>query len=74
MASEADTLRAERDELLAIVRECQGVLAMLTVPKQISGSTLLNAWAACVAAETRARQALQGLPHPGTDPDPPNQG
>jgi hypothetical protein len=59
MASEADTLRAERDELLAIVRECQGVLAMLTVPKQISGSTLLNAWAACVAAETRARQALQ---------------
>lgn len=45
-------------DLEGIVSECQGVLAMMTAPDAIKQTTVINAYAAAIAAETRARTSL----------------
>lgn len=48
-----------REELVAALRECQSVLALMTGPREAQAGVSSGAgWAMCVVAETRARRVL----------------
>lgn len=49
---------APQGELVEALRECQSALAMMINPESIVKTPIRIAWAACVAAESRARAAL----------------
>jgi hypothetical protein len=57
--SQADArLIAAAPDLLAVARQCQGALAVLTEPNEIRSTSIVSAWALCVAAEQAARAAI----------------
>ncbi len=65
-AKRLDALKSERDELLRekerlgeVLRECQRTLAMMVSPEGARQTTVINAFAACVEAEAKARSALE---------------
>lgn len=49
---------SDRNELIAALKQCQRVLAQMVDPNAIKSSSVLNAWAQAVAAETVAHDAL----------------
>jgi hypothetical protein len=51
-------LFAASSDLLTALIGCQKALAMMTSPQHIVGSSVQHAWAAAVAAETKARTAI----------------
>ena len=57
----AATFRAERDELRAVAIKAQAVLAMFVAPDAIKQTTVINAYAAAVEAETALRTLLTKL-------------
>lgn len=52
-------LEEENRRLREALTECQSTLAMFIEPKCFETSSVVNAWAAAVAAEARARAALR---------------
>lgn len=59
LPSEHDArLIAAAPDMHDALRECQAVLAMFTAPDAIRQSTVASAYAAAVAAEAKARAAL----------------
>ncbi|CAH1649927.1 hypothetical protein BOSEA31B_10427 [Hyphomicrobiales bacterium] len=56
--SEIATLRKERDEAREALRECQSALAMMVSPGSIQTTSTVQAYAAAMAAEVRARSVL----------------
>lgn len=71
LAAERDGLASmlldvQRDcaELRAILRECQQTLAMMIDPGNVRyrQTSVMNAYAACVASEAKARRVLGGTP------------
>lgn len=59
-------LFAAAPDLLAALTACQKALAMMTSPPRITGSSVQHAWAAAVAAETKARTAIAKIESPGS--------
>lgn len=56
-----ERLQARIKQLEEALRECQGALALVIAPgKSGSYAAISTAWAACVAAETKARSLLNG--------------
>lgn len=53
-----ESLSAEKGQMEAALRECQKALAMMIDPNNIQLTSPLNAYAAAVSAEVRARTAL----------------
>lgn len=49
---------AAAPDLLAALHECQSALAMLIAPEAIKATSSLGAFAACTAAEAKARAAI----------------
>ncbi|WP_242218062.1 hypothetical protein [Shinella zoogloeoides] len=58
LARQAEALQRENAELRAVMNECHAALKMMISPGDISGSTVLGAFAAAKSAEARARSAL----------------
>lgn len=46
------------EAMAAALEECQSALASLTTPEAIKATNVASAWASCVAAEAKARSAL----------------
>lgn len=59
-ARKAEALQRENAELRAVMKECHAALKMMVAPGDISGSTVLGAFAAAKSAEARARALLGG--------------
>lgn len=60
LARQAEALRRENAELRKALKECHAALKMMISPGEISGSTVLGAFAAAKSAEARARALLGG--------------
>lgn len=60
LARQAEALQRENAELRAVMKECHAALNMMISPGDISGSTVLGAFAAAKSAEARARALLGG--------------
>lgn len=60
LARKAEALQREVAELRAVMKECHAALNMMISPGDISGSTVLGAFAAAESAEARARALLGG--------------
>lgn len=60
LARQAEALQRENAELRAVMKECHAALKMMISPGDISGSTVLGAFAAAKSAEARARALLGG--------------
>lgn len=60
LACQAAALQRENAELRAVMKECHAVLKMMISPGDISGSTVLGAFAAAKSAEARVRTLLGG--------------
>lgn len=58
LARQAEALQRENAELRAVMKECHAALKMMISPGDISGSTVLGAFAAAKSAEARARSTL----------------
>ena len=58
LARQAEALQRENAELRAVMKECHAALKMMISPGDISGSTVLGAFAAAKSAEARARATL----------------
>ena len=59
-ARQAEALQRENAELREALKECHAALKMMISPGDISGSTVLGAFAAAKSAEARARALLGG--------------
>lgn len=59
-ARQAEALQRENAELRGVMKECHAALKMIISPGDISGSTVLGAFAAAKSAESRARALLGG--------------
>lgn len=59
-ARQAEALQRENAELRGVMKECHAALKMIISPGDISGSTVLGAFAAAKSAEARARALLGG--------------
>ncbi|MGY6251138.1 hypothetical protein ACXIUS_26960 [Bosea thiooxidans] len=53
---------SSQSPLRAVLRECQSALAMMIAPDAIKQTTVINAYATAVAAEAKARSALENVP------------
>lgn len=60
LARQAEALQRENAELRKALKECHAALKMMISPGEISGSTVLGAFAAAKSAEARARALLGG--------------
>lgn len=60
LALQAEVLQRENAELRDVMKECHTALKMMISPGDISGSTVLGAFAAAKSAEARARALLGG--------------
>lgn len=60
LASQAAALQRKNAELREAMKECHAVLKMMISPGDISGSTVLGAFAAAKSAEARVRALLGG--------------
>lgn len=60
VARQAEALQRENAELRGVMKECHAALKMIISPGDISGSTVLGAFAAAKSAEARARALLGG--------------
>lgn len=52
------SLQSQVEAMSGCLRECQGALAMMVEPDAVKQTTVVNAYAAAVAAERRARSTL----------------
>jgi hypothetical protein len=58
LASMLLDVQRECAELQTVLRECQRTLAMIVEPQSVRQTSVAGAYAACVAAEAKARRIL----------------
>lgn len=55
------------ERMAEALKECQSALATLTTPEAIKATNVASAWVSCVAAESKARTALNSYREASND-------